>query len=146
MLNGEFHEFLFYFERFRIQGKDIDGDILHFTAFGEEFANKIKLSGFSIQQYIPKKEFEKMLTRVERERKAREEDVWRSFCSVTSAVNDDEDEFVVTKQSDVKVLTDDEIQSVIQSVDKKEIMRRIPSSPAPFFGPARKLGKNQENC
>ena len=84
-----------------------------------------------------------MVTRVERERKLRDTGIWGNFCSVTSGKDDDEEiaKDYVTKRNNVKFLTDDEIQSVIQSIDKKEIMRRIPSSPAPFFGPARKLGK-----
>lgn len=87
------------------------------------------------------------MTRVERDRKFRNTDVWGSFCSVTSGKDDSEElaEDYVTKRNDVKVMTDFDIQSVIQSIDKKEIMRRIPSTPAPFFGPARKLGNHKKH-
>lgn len=84
-----------------------------------------------------------MLTRVERERNLRDTGIWGSFCTVSSGKDDDEElaENYVTKKSDVKVLTDFDIQSVIQSIDKKEITRQIPPTNAPFFGPARKLGE-----
>lgn len=82
--------------------------------------------------------------------------MWGGFCSVTSA-NDEDDDFGSSlirskKKGDdkamkaLKVLTDDDIQSVMQSLDKQEISRSIPSSQAPFFAaPIRlsvaKLGK-----
>lgn len=50
------------------------------------------------------------------------------------------------RQSEVpKALSDDEIQSIIQSIrgDSKLERRHIPSDSAPFFGPARKLGKDE---
>lgn len=87
-----------------------------------------------------------MVMRVERDRKLRESGVWGNFCSVTSAKDDDDDEELaedyVTKREDVKLLADCDIESVIQSIDKKEINRRIPSTPAPFLGPARRLSKH----
>lgn len=88
-----------------------------------------------------------MVMRVERDRKLRESGVWGNFCSVTSAKDDDDDEELaedyVTKREDVKLLADCDIESVIQSIDKKEINRRIPSTPAPFLGPARRLSKHE---
>lgn len=78
----------------------------------------------------------------------RGKDGWGSFCSVTSTKDENEDdeklkEDYVKKRSPVEVLTDDDIQSVIQSIDKSEILRRIPLTSAPFFGPARKLGEKR---
>lgn len=125
---------------------------MKFTApFDAECFDIIKLSIFPqlllIEKYIPKKEFEKMVTRVVQERKQlRGSGIWGSFCSVTSVKGDEEDDDKLEKarvnlQGPFKALTNDDIQTVIQPTDKKEVFRRITSSPAPFFGPARKLGE-----
>lgn len=95
-----------------------------------------------------------MVTRVEQERKLRNRGVWGSFCSVN-----DEDEHSVgfttkPKKSDetalkaLKVLTDDDIQSVIQSIEKQN--NRVPSSQAPFLArptrPSAAEPSKTKNC
>lgn len=80
-----------------------------------------------------------------RVRKDRQRNVWGSFCSVTSGNEDNEcDGDSVEKAGSAKgskALSNDEIQSIVKSYDREEIIRRIPPVKAPFFGPARKLGK-----
>lgn len=82
---------------------------------------------------------------VMRVRKDRERDYWGGFCSVTSGGDDREcDEDSVKKAGSAKgskALSNEEIQSIVKSYDRDEIIRRIPPVKAPFFGPARKLGE-----
>lgn len=68
------------------------------------------------------------MTRVQWDRKQ----LRKASDSVSSTKDDDGDV--------AKVLTDDEIRSVMHSVDMSEIIRRIPASSAPLLGPARRLG------
>lgn len=83
-----------------------------------------------------------MVTRV---RKDRERNHWGGFCSVTSGGDDRECDGDSMKKAGSakgsKALSNEEIQSIVKSYDREEIIRRIPPVKAPFFGPARKLGK-----
>lgn len=125
-------------------------DALHFTVFGTgiSFPNIIKLSGFSYHpspQYIPKKEFERIMKKVEQERKQKSVGIWGGFCSVTSAKDDDKeligDSIKQSKlQAASKAINDGEIQSIIESFHKKN--NNTPVS-APFFGSSVKLGKRK---
>lgn len=96
------------------------------------------------------------MTRVEQERKLKKKGVWGSFCSVNGFDEDKEspDFTKKTKKNDErslkawKVLTDDDIQSVIHSIDKQKIIQRLPSSQAPFLAPPKRrsvaeLGKKK---
>lgn len=128
---------------------------MHFTVFQQWnfIPNIIKLSSFShsARQFVPAKEFERIMKQVERDRKAKNTGIWGNFCTISSGMDDDVVELTgdSKRQSEVpKALSDDEIQSIIKSIkdDSKLERRRIPSDSAPFFGPARKLGKNELNC
>lgn len=89
-----------------------------------------------------------MVTKVQvrRERERRDPLVWGSFCSVTSGNDDGErDSDLSSNRSEVKrskALRDDEINSIIKSIDRQEITKQITKVQAPFFGPARTLGKS----
>lgn len=98
-----------------------------------------------------------MVTRVVRERKLKDTGVWGSFCSVMSSKDEDKDVSdgfttsakTIAKKTDEKALkalkglTDDDIQSVIQSIDRQEILRRIPPSKAPFLAPPARRSKDK---
>lgn len=88
------------------------------------------------------------MKQVERDRKPKNTRIWGNFCTISSGMDDDVMELTgdSKRQSEVpKALSDDEIQSIIQSIrdDSKLERRNIPSDSAPFFGPARKLGKDE---
>lgn len=84
-----------------------------------------------------------MVSRVRKDRERR--GTWGSFCSVTSGNDEDDDEHSFgSRQKETRIckaLADDDIQSIIKSIDSKDLSRRIQPVRAPFFGPARKLGK-----
>lgn len=83
-----------------------------------------------------------MVFRVRHERERKDPHIWGSFCSVTSGNEDDERDVELSNEVKCsKALDNDEILSIIKSIDKEDISRRIAPVRAPFFGPARKLGK-----
>lgn len=69
--------------------------------------------------------------------------IWDSYCSITSGKNDEDDALEAnepTRRESTKVLNDNEIQSIVKSIGQQKHAK-----PAPFFGPARKLGKIPDN-
>jgi hypothetical protein len=81
------------------------------------------------------------MMKVERDRKLKGAGgIWGNFCTVSSAKEDGDetDEEVESKgKKSSKVLNEEEIRSVIESVNcRKEV-----NQSAPLFGPARKLSK-----
>lgn len=80
------------------------------------------------------------MTRVRQERKMKDKDMWGSFCSVTSG-SDDKSKPELVKAA--KQLTDEDVSSFVSSMKGKGGTRRVSNIEAPFFGPARKLGKKR---
>lgn len=109
---------------------------MHFTIEGiPSSIIKLSIPLFTLQ-YIPKKEFERIVMKV-REKKAK--DAWSNFCQDLPSKEETDDNLQVKAP---KVLNKEEIQSVIESIRKKKTPpQSFVRTPAPFFGPARKLGE-----
>lgn len=80
------------------------------------------------------KEFQRIVMKVQRERKLESAGIWGNFCSVSSEKDDE----VPDEKAKSKILTGDEIRSVIS--DQKSTRRTLSMS-APLLGPYRKFGE-----